>query len=168
MLDCSLWWERPQTKEDTLGHYSQKVAITSKTVIDPETGKSLRLQSTQTEYGEYYNVKRLNWRAHMKDIFDIVEKVCNSSKQVAMFHAIIDGVGTDNRFRKNVTTYAQAKGFDRSAMSKMLAGITKHGMALKEERGVYFMNPYVMSGKWSKSSALEALQTEWDTLRKAT
>ena len=100
----------------------------------------------------------------MKDIFDIVEKVCNSSKQVAMFHAIIDGVGTDNRFRKNVTLYAKAREFDRSAMSKMLAGITKHGMAVKEDRGVYFMNPYVMSGKWSKAANLEELQSEWNKL----
>ena len=89
--------------------------------------------------------------------------VATSIKQLEIVAYLLDSIDADNKLViMNQTKLADRIGCGRKTLSTILSNLAKSELAVKEDTGLYHINPYIYIGKRTRSNeAREQLQLEW-------
>lgn len=131
---------------------------------DDETGELHNVEASKKISSKYYNIKKLNKRICVNDLFSIQSKVCSGSKSILVFRDLLLVIDKYNELRVNVTKFAEKNNYTRSQVTKMISDWTKYGLAIKIDRGVYLINPFAFQSIGSTNSLIEEAQIKWKEL----
>ena len=86
--------------------------------------------------------------------------VATSIKQLEVVAYLLDSI--NKLVIMNQTKLADRIGCGRKTLSTILSNLAKSELAVKEDTGLYHINPYIYIGKRTRSNeAREQLQLEW-------
>lgn len=135
-------------------------------LVHPETGELTSIQGEHHESNRYYRVSKLTTRINSMDLFDIMGKICKSGKDNNLLGTLMHKVTEDNRLKfENISHGAKELGIARSKLNdflKRMCDVRPERLAIKIDTGIYFINPFIFTGKRTRSNKLrEELQDEW-------
>ena len=140
---------------------SVKTTIMNLDVID-SNGEIQSMLATQVNAQKYYNITKLTTRINNMDFTDIQANICRSSRDIRLLGELLDLQGSDGRIRLVITSFAQKHSVTRLVVDNITKRSLEHDLFKKEDRGVYFINPYVFIGRKIRSNQQrESLQVEW-------
>ena len=131
--------------------------------FDPDTGEVFQINGSVIKSEKYYNIKKLNKRICIMDLFTMQSKICNSNKSIEIFRDILYETNRENIFDKNITKFAKENGYTRQQVSSILKKFIDVGMAKRIERGKYLLNPFAFQSKGSTNKLIEEAQELWRT-----
>ena len=139
-------------------------------VINPNTGEVFTTKGANTETSKYYSIKHITSRINAMTLFNIMEKVCKSSKDISLTNKLIEMVSKENEIRiDNITELSKNFSVVRSKLNALLKAYETNNFLYKLDRGVYLVNPFIFVGRRVRSNKLrEAAQMKWDSLNKET
>jgi DNA-binding MarR family transcriptional regulator len=133
--------------------------------INGVTGEVSEITATHQMSHKNYSIKRFNMRMWIEAYSWLMEKGCNSSKDISIFNHIISELDKENEFRGNQKMIAEELDTSTRNITKMINKLISLGFFIRKERGVYLANPFVLVSKKVKSNAeIEELQKSWKSL----
>lgn len=137
-------------------------------IINPSTGEMFTATGSNTESSKYYSIKNITSRINAMDLFNVMEQVCKSSKDITITNQLTEMVSKENEIRiDNISQLAAKFGIARSKLNSILKNYVDAGFMHKLDRGVYMVNPTIFVGRRVRSNLLrEAAQLKWDQLIK--
>ena len=131
-------------------------------VVDDD-GSVSNISAVKEVSEKYYSIKNLNMRINYMDLIDYQAQICNSSKDIKLFGDLFRVLDRYNRLNINISKWSKKNGYSRSKVNMLLKKALDCKFIIKEEVGVYFINPFVMRGLAFKSNdSFEQVQQEWN------
>lgn len=132
-------------------------------VIDKITGEIVTVEGKTHEVNKYYSIKKITTRIHQMDFTTALGTVATSVKQLGVIAMLLDMIDSDNRLLiLNQVTLSKELECSKKVLSTILSNLAKSELAVKENKNIYHINPYIYIGKRTRSNeAREQLQLEW-------
>jgi len=115
-----------------------------------------------------YNIpiKNITSRINAMDLFNVMEQVCKSSKDIIITNKLTEKVSKENEIRiDNISKLAEEFEIARSKLNNILKSYVDTNFMHKLDRGVYMINPNIFVGKRVRSNKLrEEAQIKWNQL----
>lgn len=140
---------------------TSEVTVVALDVVHPDTGEMFSINGRAVKQHKYYNIRNLNFKGNIMDLFTYQAELCRSSKDIEMFRDLLFAVDKYNELRVNISDFAVKVGVSRQRMTKFLADAVAIGFMKKVDRGVYGINPFVFRSKGSNNETIEKAQREW-------
>ena len=132
-------------------------------VVDKVTGEVITVEGKTTQHSKYYNIRQLTTRINQMEFVLTLSTLISNPKQLEVVAYLLDSIDADNKLViMNQTKLADRIGCGRKTLSTILSNLAKSELAVKEDTGLYHINPYIYIGKRTRSNeAREQLQLEW-------
>ena len=130
-----------------------------------ESGNSHTVDAREEIIDKYYSIRKLNIKVCYMDLIEAQSKVCNSSKDILLFGDLFRKLNRDNRLEINISKFCRDNNHSRTRVTLMLKKSVECGFAIKEDRGLYFINPFIIRGMSFRSNeSFEQAQLEWESI----
>ena len=145
---------------------TQEEYVLAMDLVNRGTGEVSNVDVAITKKHKNYSIRKLTTRINAMNLFQIMEQVCKSSKDIGLTNYLLDMSDSSNQIRiNNVSKLASELNVSRSKLNATLKNfedVRPDRLLIKQDTGVYQINPFIFIGKRIRSNKLrEELQAEW-------
>jgi len=137
-------------------------------VVNKKTGEMSTVDGIVREENKYYSIRDITTRINQMEFTKAITEIATTPRQGKILSSLLDMVDADNRLVIiNQTKLAAKLDCSRDMLKGILKRLSGSDLAVKEDRGLYHINPFIYIGKRTRSNeAREGLQDNWYFIEK--